>query len=113
MREAAGSYSMESVKTLVNIMRNRRASHATRIAAASAILDRAVGKPSVPPATRFADGSTLPVIDATSLTPLDVARRIAFALELGMRALNGLPSDPGRTDAPALPSPDDDDGEPE
>jgi hypothetical protein len=89
VREAAGSHAPEALKTLLNIMRNRRVSHATRIAAASAILDRAVGKPATPLPSEFADGAPAPRIDPDDLTMLDVARRIAFALSLGMRAIDG------------------------
>jgi hypothetical protein len=92
VRELAGNYSEEAVKGLVNIMRNRRASHATRIAAASAILDRAVGKPSSPPAIAFDDGTPVPVFQHT-YSDLEVARRIAELLGRGIRAI-GQPSAP-------------------
>lgn len=86
VREAAGRYAPEALKTLVNIMRNRRVSHATRIAAASAILDRAVGKASAPPAINFDDGSPVPVY-GVEFTDIDIARRIAHTLAQGLRAL--------------------------
>jgi hypothetical protein len=87
VRELAGNYSEEAVKGLVNIARNRRATHATRIAAWSAILDRAVGKPSSPPAIAFDDGTPVPVYQHT-YSDIEVARRIASVLGEGMRALS-------------------------
>jgi hypothetical protein len=87
VRELAGNYSEEAVKGLVNIARNRRASHATKIAAWSAILDRAVGKPSSPPATMFDDGSPVPLYEHT-FTDIEKARRIAHLLAQGLRALS-------------------------
>lgn len=86
VRAAAGSYAPEALKTLLNIMRNRRVSHSTRIAAASAILDRAVGRPAVPPPTAFDDGTPVPALHDPGA--LDTARRIAFILQ---RALDGRP----------------------
>jgi hypothetical protein len=89
VRELAGSYSEEAVKGLVNIARNRRVSHATRIAAWSAILDRAVGKPSAPPAIAFDDGTPVPVF-GVEFSALEVARRVAHVLAQGLRARAGL-----------------------
>ena len=105
VRDAAGSYAPEALKTLVNILRNRRVSPTTRIAAASAILDRAVGKPAVPPAVNFADGSDLPVMDGPDRSALEKARRIAYLLAAGLR---GLPPS-----LPASVSTDVDEGETE
>jgi hypothetical protein len=89
MREAARSCAPEALKTLLNIMHNRRVSHATRVAAASALLDRGFGKPATPLPSEFADGAPVPKFDPNDLSMLDVARRIAFALAGGMRVLEG------------------------
>lgn len=85
VRELAGLYAPEAIKTLVNILRNRRVSHATRIAAASAILDRAVGKPAMPAIEAEGDGSEIPIHQ--ELTPLELARRVAYVLQQGLKAV--------------------------
>lgn len=99
VREAAASYAPEALKTLVNIMRNRRIAPATRIAAVSALLDRAVGKPSLSPT--FADGSPLPVIDVDEISALEKARRIAHLLAKGMRVIEHTPVNPPSGETPS------------
>lgn len=47
LRELAQANSAEAIELLVSIMRSDRAPAAARLAAANAILDRAVGKPGV------------------------------------------------------------------
>lgn len=48
VREAAKQYTAEAIETLAAIMRDGGAPHASRAAAAQALLDRAWGKPSLP-----------------------------------------------------------------
>jgi hypothetical protein len=45
VRDLARDYTQEAIETFVLIMRNHKAPSATRLAAASALLDRAWGKP--------------------------------------------------------------------
>jgi hypothetical protein len=45
VRDLAREYTQEAIETFVLIMRNHKAPSATRLAAASALLDRAWGKP--------------------------------------------------------------------
>jgi hypothetical protein len=45
LREIAGEYTGEAIKTLVAIMKDAQAPHGARATAATAILDRAHGKP--------------------------------------------------------------------
>jgi hypothetical protein len=84
VREFAGRYSEEAIKGLVNIARNRRVPKATRIAAYSAILDRAVGKPVSPQPWAYDDGA--PAGRLHSDSDFDVARRLAYLLSQGLRA---------------------------
>jgi hypothetical protein len=45
IRSIARSYTRTAIKTLVGIMRSENATHAARVSAANAILDRGWGKP--------------------------------------------------------------------
>lgn len=90
VRELAVEHTEEAFMTLVSIMRDEEASRYERRAAAESILDRAVGKPMQ--AVRHTDdeGNVLLIEDGYTLN--DVARRIAFALEEGLRVMQVLPS---------------------
>lgn len=46
LKELARANTEEAIKTLVSIMRNKKASAAARVAAVAALLDRGYGKPS-------------------------------------------------------------------
>lgn len=45
LREAARQYTTAALKTLVEVMKNKKAASAARVTAAVAVLDRAYGKP--------------------------------------------------------------------
>ncbi|WP_051542743.1 hypothetical protein [Thiothrix lacustris] len=45
VKAVAGIFTREALETLVEIMRDGTAPHATRLSAANSLLDRAVGKP--------------------------------------------------------------------
>lgn len=88
IRELAGRNAPAAIRKLRSIMDNRRAPYQAQIAAASAILDRAVGKPAVPPSATRDDGT--PAIDLEDFTVLDRARRIAYMLGQGLRAMRAM-----------------------
>lgn len=45
VREIAGTHSVQAVQVLIDIMNDRKAAVNSRVTAATAILDRAIGKP--------------------------------------------------------------------
>lgn len=112
VRELAGLYAPEAIRGLVRIARNSRVPHATRVAAWSAILDRAVGKPAVPPASEADDGTEIPVVQ-DELSALDRARRVAFILREGMRALDSQPVDRPIRAVQSIPAQTDEEAESE
>lgn len=70
LREIAGQYSEEAVATLATIMKDAEAPHAARVSAASAILDRAHGKPKQSVEATGADGAALiPALNVSFVRP--------------------------------------------
>jgi hypothetical protein len=92
VRDLAGRNAPAAIRKLRSIMDNRRAPYQAQIAAAVAILDRAVGKPAVPPSATRDDGTPAPVPWDSDLSALDKARRVGFLLWQGMRALESRPA---------------------
>ena len=92
VRDLAGRNAPAAIRKLRSIMDNRRAPYQAQIAAACAILDRAVGKPSVPASATLDDGTPAPMPWDSDLSALDKARRVGFLLWQGMRALESRPA---------------------
>ncbi len=92
VRAAAAEHTGAAIKTLANILNNHRLPAMTRIAAANALLDRAVGRPVTPSAFVDENGEALPMFTDTPLQAVDLARRIAFLLSAGLRAQGELPA---------------------
>ena len=103
VRELAGQHAPAAIRRLRKIMDNPRAPYVAQIAAASAILDRAVGKPSVPQASLLDDGTPAPIpaelAEGAPGRDLAIARRIAFILAVGLREQQRRP---GTERLPAL-----------
>jgi hypothetical protein len=84
VRALALQHSEAAVTTLVEIMADAKTPHQARIAAASAVLDRGVGRPTPQETPLLGDlGGRL---DETRTGDLEKARRIAWLLEAGIRA---------------------------
>lgn len=71
-----------ALNTLAEIMENTEAPHAARVSAACALLDRGYGKPTQTTELTGANGGP---IETVEISENERARRIAFALEQGMR----------------------------
>jgi hypothetical protein len=82
VRALALQHSEAAVGTLVQMMTSEKTPHAARIAAASAVLDRGIGKPQ-PQESLPGEPHALELEHATQL---ERARRIAWLLEAGIRA---------------------------
>lgn len=80
--ELARAHTPAAIETLAAIMNDEKANRASRIAAASALLDRAWGRP--PQSVGVVLGDDPETFDAMS--DLDAARRMAFILSLGLKA---------------------------
>jgi hypothetical protein len=80
VRQAAGEYTIPAVKALARLLKskNEQIVHL----AARELLDRRWGKAVQPMALAAAVAS----VDTDPRSQIDIARRIAFALELGLRA---------------------------
>jgi hypothetical protein len=91
LRRLARERTAEAIETLVKIMLNEKAASAARVSAATALLDRGWGKPIQPSAFTDVDGNDRPLRD--ELGPIETARRIAFVLAQGMRALPKEPAE--------------------
>lgn len=85
LRKLARSYTAEAVGALVHIVRNSRSSSA-RARAAQALLDRGWGKPVQPNAFTDIEGNDR-LLPAEERNQLEVARRMAYVLAEGLRAL--------------------------
>src|SRR6266403_24228 len=85
LRRAARERTAEALGTLIAIMRNVKAASAARVSAAQAILDRGWGKAIAPAAFTNMDGEDRPL--PAEMSDIDRARRIAFLLAEGIRAL--------------------------
>lgn len=92
VRDLAAGNAPAAIRRLRSIMDNRRAPYQAQIAAAVAILDRAVGKPAVPASATLDDGTPAPVPWSSDLSALDKARRVGFLLWQGIRALESRPA---------------------
>ncbi len=80
IRSLARSHTESAIKVLASIMNQPKASHATRVSAAVALLDRGWGKPTVMVAGD-SDSGPVQVEDVTEPPDfMDLARRIAFIL---------------------------------
>ena len=99
IRELACVHGEEAVLTLVAMMTNKRSPPSTRVAAANAILDRAYGKPSSSLELTGKEGEALIPDRYEGWTEpakrLDRARRIAFILKSGQRALTEIDDENG------------------
>jgi hypothetical protein len=117
LRRAARGRTAEALETLINIMRNQKAPAAARVTAAEAILSRGWGKPVQPTAFTDVDGNDRPLSGDGELLddPIVKARRIAFLLAEGLRALpakqpeleQASDADNGKTDALSVSRTDD------
>lgn len=85
VRALAREHTRDALATLFRVMRDPRASSIARVRAADAVLDRAWGKAVQP--TAFVDTEGQDRALAGEMTALEQARRIAFLLDRGMRAL--------------------------
>jgi hypothetical protein len=105
VRDLAGRNAPAAIRKLRSIMDNRRAPYQAQIAAACAILDRAVGKPAVPASATLDDGTPAPQLDWDRSLGIDLdrARRIAFVLTLGLRAQEDLQSQHNLIESPSRP----------
>ena len=94
VRELAMQHSAAAIRKLRAIMDNKRASYAVQIAAANALLDRAVGKPIAPTANTDLEGNTasnmVQGLPQTFREKLDIARRLAYLLHQGVIAKQEL-----------------------
>ncbi len=80
IRSLARSHTESAIKVLASIMNQPKASHAARVSAAVALLDRGWGKPTVMVAGD-PDSGPVQVEDVTEpIDKMDLARRIAFIL---------------------------------
>jgi hypothetical protein len=87
LRRAARERTAEALAALVRVLRNPRSPAAAVVSAAQAILDRGYGKPITPTALVDPDGNAAPLLSAEDRTVFDTARRIAYVLAQGMKAL--------------------------
>lgn len=79
LRDLAREHTAEALATLVEVMKDGAAPHAARTAAATAILDRAFGRPAQEVALQ-ADVSV--EVEERPVDPIDMARRVAFSMAL-------------------------------
>jgi hypothetical protein len=78
LRDLAREHTDEALKTVVEIMRDEKATRTTRLAAANMLLDRGYGKP--PQLNSLAFGSEVADTPDGFVSNMDLARRIAFVL---------------------------------
>ena len=88
LSEIAKAHTETAIATLAEIMGDKDAPAPARITAACALLDRGYGRPLTDYAALVADRDLAPGLDPDRLTELDVARRIAYCLDRGVRALD-------------------------
>ena len=83
LAETAKRYTVDALQTIVTVMKDGRQTGTARTNAANILLDRGWGKA---PQTLEHTGKNGEPIKIETLSELELARRIAFALELGARA---------------------------
>ncbi len=86
IRSLARSHTESAIKVLASIMNQPKASHAARVSAAVALLDRGWGKPTVMVAGDPDSGPVLTEDVSDPETRLELARRIAFILHTADRS---------------------------
>jgi hypothetical protein len=80
----AREHTPKAIATLAEIMEDAKAPKVSRVAAANALLDRAWGKPLATTALIDPDSAGLEL--ESTLSRFEIGRRIAFALQKGVRA---------------------------
>lgn len=83
LAETAKAYTADAIGVLVEIMVNPMHPAAARATCANSLLDRGWGKPAQSLEVSGKDGG--PVLVKEDISPLEAARRIAFAIELAAR----------------------------
>lgn len=99
LKEIAKAQTPAAIRTLVEVMKSKKAPAAARVAAAQAVLDRGHGKPHQSTSNELTgkDGADLfEKLKGEGVSPnVAIARRIAFALHQGERALDELANTQG------------------
>lgn len=84
LRDVARAHTKVAIATLVEIMKNKKVPAAARVHAACAILDRGYGKPVQSTELSGPGGKPLEVSD---VSPLELAKRVAFLLRQGAQEM--------------------------
>jgi hypothetical protein len=69
VRDMARAHTETAIKTLIGICNDPKATAPARVSAATAILDRAWGKPTQPTEISGPDGGAIPTINVTFVKP--------------------------------------------
>lgn len=80
--EAAKVHTVAAIKTLAEIMKNKKTNAGARVQAACALLDRAHGKPVQMTELTGKDGGP---IETQDMTPLELARRLSYHFNDGLK----------------------------
>src|SRR5690606_19528839 len=99
LKEMAKAQTPAAIRTLVEVMKSKKAPAAARVAAAQVVLDRGHGKPNQSTSNELTgkDGADLfEKLKGEGVSPnVAIARRIAFALHQGERTLDELANTQG------------------
>jgi len=90
----ARSHTKESIKTLVQVMKNKKSPAAARVTAACALLDRGYGRPVQMTELSGKEGTAIQFSDVTDL---EVARRLAYFLQLAAETSSEQENEPHAT----------------
>lgn len=83
--ELARAHTADAIRTLSEIMLDKKAPESSRVAAANALIDRGYGRP----LQSFVGELSTPV-QIDDLSETEIARRVAFVLERGLRKAQEL-----------------------
>lgn len=98
LRDLARAHTVEAVEALVNVLRDPSAPHAAKVSAAVHLLDRGFGRPAQEVALQAAVDAHV-TVDEPELSPVELARRVSFALALAANsAPPSLEADAGADD---------------